>query len=603
MGYNQLQKLSDNIVAIRIALAWEKGKTLDATQIEALQKYSGFGGIKSILYPNAAKEEWVKLNATDEDLRLYPKMMELHKLLQEHFSNQQYKEAIQSIKNSVLTAFYTPQVVPQTLYTTLKEQGIEPKNVYEPSSGAGIFISEGVKAFPTIQNVTAVEKDMLTGRVLSALCSSLPVSATVHITAFEQTPINDNGKYDFIVSNIPFGNFSVYDEAFPDTALSGKIHNYFFAKGLDKIANRGLLAYITTDGFLNNPSNQPAREYVFNKADFISLTVMPDNLMKDIGNTEAPSHLLIVQKNESKQGLSTQEEYLINTIKQENEFGSYYLNQYIHRNPEIIAGNEIKAGKNQYGNANQSIWQHGDINTIGAKLSETISDGIEARFGKKLFLNAQGVTISQQGPLRKQLTFLPAPENKVAQVNVQLGLFDSTPAKSINRAMAYVNDLDATIVQKETARIISMVKTTAKPEHESIVLLTAKAPAFKQYVYKLYSNVEEIRFPANWQNASALSHELQGLSHRLQQYGYDYIYEGDKSLQQAFGLEQTQPEPFTHLKPYYKEGTLVIHNGEAGSMVVRILSLNRRLFILIYRAGEIKIFMSSISISGIAIWS
>jgi len=566
MGYHQLQKLSDNIAAIRIALAWEKEKPLDATQIAALQKYSGFGGIKSILYPNAAKEEWVKLNATDEDLRLYPKIMELHKLLQEHFSDQQYKATIQSIKNSVLTAFYTPQVVPQTLYATFKEHGLGPKKVYEPSSGAGIFISEAVKAFPDIQNVTAVEKDMLTGRVLSALCSSLPVPATIHITAFEQTPINDNGKYDLIVSNIPFGNFSVYDEAFHDAALSGKIHNYFFAKGLDKIANGGLLAYITTDGFLNNPSNQPAREYVLSKADFISLTVMPDNLMKDIGNTEAPSHLLIVQKNESKQELSTEEKYLINTIKQENEFGSYYLNQYIHRHPEIIAGDEIKAGKNQYGNANQSVWQHGDIDTIAAKLSETIGDGIEARFDKELFLNAQALTISQPGPVRKQLTFLPAPENKAAKMNVQLGLFDSTPAESINRAMAYVNDLDATIVQKETARIISMVKTTAKPEHESIVLVTAKAPAFKQYVYKLYSNVEEIRFPANWQNASALSHELQGLSHRLQQYGYDYKYEGDKLLQQAFGLERTQPQPFTQLKSYYKEGTLVIHNGEAGSI-------------------------------------
>ena len=566
MAYNQLQKLNDNIAAIRIALAWEKEKTLDATQIESLQKYSGFGGIKAILYPNAAKDEWAKLNATDEDLRLYAKIMELHKVLQEHLSNQQYKETIQSIKNSVLTAFYTPQVVPQTLYATLKEKGFQPKNVYEPSGGAGIFISEAVKAFPTIQNVTAVEKDMLTGRVLSALCSSFPVPATVHITGFEQTPIDDNGKYDLIVSNIPFGNFSVYDEAFSNKELSGKIHNYFFAKGLDKIANGGLLAYITTDGFLNNPSNKTAREYLFNQADFISLTVMPDNLMKDTGNTEAPSHLLIVQKNTNKQALLADEKYLIDTIVQKNQFGNYHLNSYIYQRPEIIAGDEIKAGKNQYGNANQSIWQHGSINAIAEKLSETIGKGLEARFSKKLFQDGQAFIISQTQPVRKELTFLPLPENKSEKVNVQLGLFDSTPAESINRAIAYLNEPDATVVQKETARIISMVKTTAKPEHESIVLLTAKAPAFKQYVYKLCSNVEEINFSANWKNAAGIGNELQGLSHQLSQYNYNYIYEGDKSLEAAFGLKSNQPELFTNLKPFYKEGTLVIHKGEAGSI-------------------------------------
>ncbi len=231
MAYNQLQKLNDNIAAIRIALEWDKEKNLNAAEIAMLQKYSGFGGIKSILYPNAKREEWIRLNATNEDLRLHFKITELHELLKENLSDQQYKETIGSIKNSVLTAFYTPQVVPQTLYKTFKELGLEPKNIYEPSSGAGIFLTEASKFFPSIQNITAVEKDMLTGRVLSALSSPCSVPATVHITGFEQAPINDNGKYDLIVSNIPFGNFSVYDEAFPDKELSGKIHNYFFAKG------------------------------------------------------------------------------------------------------------------------------------------------------------------------------------------------------------------------------------------------------------------------------------------------------------------------------------------------------------------------------------
>lgn len=566
MAYNQLQKLNNNIAAIRIALGWEKEKALTASDIEALQKYSGFGGIKAILYPKADKEEWIKLNATNEDLRLYPKIIELHEILTENLSAQQYKDAIRSIKNSVLTAFYTPSVVPKTLYSVLKEYNVQPQRIYEPSSGAGIFITEAVQTFPSIQSITAVEKDILSGRVLSALSGALPVPANVNITGFEQAPTNDNGKYDLIVSNIPFGNFSVYDEAFPNKELSGKIHNYFFAKGLDKINNGGLLAYITTDGFLNNPSNQAAREYVFNKADFISLTVMPDNLMKDTGNTEAPSHLLIVQKNENKEGFSTEEKYLIDTVPQENEFGNYHLNKYIHEHPEIIAGDEIKAGKNQYGNANQTVWQHGDINNIAEKLSSSISEGIKARFNEILYQQAKSLNISQPEPSLGKLTFLPMPENKAEKVNVQLGLFDTMPKENINRAIAYINELDDTVVQRQTARIITMVKATEKPEHESIVLVTAKAPAFKQYVYKLYSNVEEIFFPVNWQSAAAINHELRSLSNKLQQFGHNYIYEGDKVLQAAFGLEQNQRQQFTNLKPFYKEGTLVIHNGEVGSI-------------------------------------
>src|SRR5690554_4340129 len=251
MAYDLFKKINDNIAAIRIALEWNRKKPLQGADVVALQNYSGFGGIKAVLYPYANKQEWIGRGATGNDLRLYPGVMELHELLQRHFSEKQYKEAVQSIKNSVLTAFYTPQVVPKTLYNILKEQNIRPQRVYEPSSGAGIFISEAANAFPSIQRITAVEKDILSGQVLQVLSSAFTVPTDVHITGFEETRVSDNGKYDLIVSNIPFGNFPVYDEAFPNKELSGKIHNYFFAKGLDKIANGGLLAYITTDAFLN----------------------------------------------------------------------------------------------------------------------------------------------------------------------------------------------------------------------------------------------------------------------------------------------------------------------------------------------------------------
>ncbi len=187
MSYNGHQKLKDNIVAIRIAMEWQQGQTLLPEQVEELKKYAGFGGLKAVLYPSGPKEEWIKLNASKEDLKLYPQIVELHQLLQRHTNEAEYKQAIDSIKNSILTAFYTPAIVPHTLFHVLKEQGIEPKSLYEPSSGAGIFATHAASAFPSLENITAVEKDIISGLVLTALGSSIPVPVSVQVKGFENT--------------------------------------------------------------------------------------------------------------------------------------------------------------------------------------------------------------------------------------------------------------------------------------------------------------------------------------------------------------------------------------------------------------------------------
>jgi len=561
MGYNSQQKLRYNIAAIQIALEWKQGQSLLPEQVEVLKRYAGFGGLKAILYPNGPKEEWIKLQASNEDLRLYPDIIELHQLLQEHLNEAEYKQTIDSIKNSILTAFYTPEIVPQTVFNVLKEQGIEPKRMYEPSSGAGVFVTEATIAFPALKNITAVEKDMLTGRVLTALSSSIPLPVSVQVKGFEDTPDEENGTYDLIISNIPFGNFRVFDESFNEESLTGKIHNYFFAKGLDKIKDGGLLAFITTDAFLNSPSNREARKHVFNHADFISLNVLPDNLMKDTGNTEAPSHLLIVQKNNNKQSLSDSEELLINTIEVENGYGKYPINQYIQLHPEIILGDEIKAGKNQYGKAHQTVWQNGDINGIKVKLAATITDGFNQHLNKKTFVLK--ATQESYGP-GKQLTYLPIRENNKDNSAVQLGLFDITPATNLSRAQAYINRLDATVVDRKSARIANIIKTSDRPEHEIFVLVTAKSLAFKQYVYKLYSNVEEIQFPANWMNASAIHNELNGLPNKLQEYNHQFHIEGESFFHIQFNKNDGELEELTNLSTYHKEGTLLVHNGRVG---------------------------------------
>ncbi|OXA73755.1 DNA methylase [Flavobacterium aquidurense] len=598
MAYNLSQKLSANIEAITIAMQWQHGAILSEEAVTALKSYAGFGGIKAILYPNGTTEDWIKSGATTEDLKLHSEMTRLHGLLQDHYSEKDYNRVVSSLRNSVLTAFYTPQIVPKTLYSVLNEQGISPKRLYEPSAGSGIFITEADNAFPNLEQVTAVEKDQLSGLVLSALNSTLTTKNTTHIMGLEESPTNDNDSYDLVVSNIPFGNFSVYDPAYPDKSISGKIHNYFFAKGLDKLADGGLMVYITTDGFLNSPSNQSVREYLFQHADFVSVAVMPDNLMKETGNTEAPNHLLIVQKNEHKEKLSDSENELLQTLELENEFGKYNINKYLNHKSELLIGDEVFAGKNQYGQAHQSVRQSGDINSIENSLAQNITSGLKDNFSLERFLLSQKASIVQQPKISGgKFTYLPMPESKASGVSVQLGLFDTAPAENINRAMDYINLLDETIVDKKTARILSTIRTTDNPSHENVVLIAAKQNKSNRYFYKLYSNVKEIdSFSANWMNGGLLPHELLALSNTLQQYDHAYVYEGDRTLESAFNLERQLYEENLSFKPFYKEGTLV-RLGEAVGIISDINGEHKQAFFQpLASQGNLKFYDSYIVI-------
>ena len=562
MAYQPLQKLKNNIAAIRIALTWQPGTAVSPEEAIALQQYSGFGGIKAILYPAASRSEWLKLNATQEDMRLHDSVSELHTLLKKHYNEGEYKAVIQSLRNSVLTAFYTPPVVPRTLYQTLSTLQIAPKALYEPSCGAGIFMSEAVAAFPTLGQITGVEKDMLTGRIAQATTSTYPQSTAIYSIPFEATVTEDNGQYDLVVSNIPFGNFKVKDAAFQNEAISGRIHNYFFAKGLDKIAEGGLLAYITTDAFLNIPSNATAREYLFQRADFISLSVMPDNLMKETGNTEAPSHLLIVQKRGSKYQLSEEESLLLQTVSHINDYGTYPVNAYIASHPECIVGQEIRPGKNQYGKAHEVVWQPGDISGIENSLSQQLSRDFTHRFQPESF--RQALAVQALPEKRIPFTFLPVPKEAAVVQPVQLGLFEQATAPALNRGQAYLTEEDKQVVTFTTARLIGSVRTYEKPEHESMVILTARAARNKQYSYKVYSNIKEVTPPAAWLNGTELSTAIEAIAETLKANQYPFRYDGDQSLTGLF--ESFQATPFEGIQPFYTNGTLVVHEGKVGRL-------------------------------------
>lgn len=558
MAYNPKEKLADNMAALRIALDYQISKPIDQKDLPLLHKYAGFGGLKAVLYPYGSKAEWEKLGATKTDMQLYNGMMALHKLLQQNFEEQEYKTVFRSLKNSVLTAFFTPEVVPRALYETLKNHGIQPKRLYEPSAGAGVFLKDIEEIFPSLEQVTAVEKDHLTAHVLKAITSRLSIDHTVHHNGLEDTPNKESGRYDLVAGNIPFGNFSVHDPSFDNPEIKAKIHNYFFAKGLEKLEDKGIMAYIATDAFLNSPSNEGARKFLFERANFISLAVMPDNLMTDTGGIQAPNHLLTVQRNNDKSSLSPEEQLLVQTTGLENEYGRYHLNSYITEHPEVIIGNEIKPDRNQYGAAHQRVWQNGLMEGI----RQPLADLLQRDFNVRLQVQTPHKEQKKSMAGKRSLTFQKAPENAGGTPEVQLGLFDG-PAENINRAFAYISASDEQVIDKKTARVIGTVQAKQKPGHESMVVIAARAYKRQLYLYKPYSNVAEIQFSSNWMKAGSLGHELKNLSSRLRDYAYDFAFESEEHLKNLFPVPG-QREMMSGLPSFYKEGTLVLHNGQLG---------------------------------------
>ncbi|MBS1529521.1 MAG: DNA methylase, partial [Bacteroidetes bacterium] len=548
MAYNQYHKLTANIAAIRTAIEWERTNAkLGADDLSTLRAYSGFGGLKAILYPATDKATWEDMGASDADLRLYEPIMALHELLQSSYPDKAYQAIVASLKNSVLTSFYTPDFIPQTIFTALAKQGVQPRRFYEPSAGAGIFIDQAIASFPSLTGVQAIEKDILCGKLLKAMAAHQPITTDVRVDGLEATGPTGDHQFDLVASNIPFGNFQVHDPLFPDKQISGKIHNYFFAKGLDRLADGGILAYVTTDAFLNSPSNRDARSYLFARADFISLAVMPDNLMKDTGNTEAPSHLLIVQKKEGKNGLTDTEQQLVATMERQGPFGSYPYNCYIDQHTELLLGDEITEGKNQYGLASRSVWQRGELFAIAERLNTILSADLAARLDTGRF-NAIRLAPAVQQQARQPLTFLPMPETSKENAQVQLGLFDTVQADTGNRAMAYLSEEDKTIIAKETARIVSIIRTDEQPAHESIVMLVGQALQNRRYLYRLYSNLAEINPPKHWLNGESLNGAINNITDQLRSYSHRYRYEGDQTLEPSFNLRHTDPFELRDIK-------------------------------------------------------
>ncbi len=215
-SYNKREHLKANIEAIKVAFALDKeNRPATAEELEIIKGYTGFGALKCILKPARTLSDVALWNKSELDM--FPLVTELHNVIRENSQDEkEYKAYISSLKNSVLTAFYTPKEVVDAIAQSLQKAGITPKKILEPSSGMGEFVSSLHSISDENSSVISFEKDLLTGKLLSALHPE----AKVRVKGFEEIDSRFNGYFDVVSSNIPFGDVAVFD---PEYMKSGDI--------------------------------------------------------------------------------------------------------------------------------------------------------------------------------------------------------------------------------------------------------------------------------------------------------------------------------------------------------------------------------------------
>ena len=389
MAYNRKQRLNDNIKAIETAFILDREqRTPTARERLLLERYCGFGGLKCILNP--ARELADAVHWAKSDLELFAPTVELHRLIRENSKNEsEYKQLMDSLKQSVLTAFYTPSAVTEALTDVLKEHQIIPEKVLEPSAGIGAFVGSVLDNNPKA-DIMAFEKDLLTGKILR----HLHPEQKVRIEGFEKIEKPFNDYFDLAISNIPFGDVAVFDPSY--TAMKGmralvtrRIHNYFFVKALDTVRDGGLVAFITSQGVLNAKNNSAARFMMLYHADLVSAIRLPNNLFTENANTEVGSDLIILQKNTQKESLRGDDNLLDTVYNDENRIPT---NNYFLEHPERIIHTTAKLDTDPFGKP-AMIYTHEDgVEGIAEDLREMLNEDFGRNFHLSRYLGEEQTT-------------------------------------------------------------------------------------------------------------------------------------------------------------------------------------------------------------------
>lgn len=297
------EKFNNNVEAIRVLKKCEEENRFATPQEqEILSKYVGWGGL-----PQAFDEK--DFSWSNE-----------YNILKNLLDEKEYSQA----RESTLTAFYTPPVVIRSMYKALENMGLKTGNILEPSCGVGNFIGMLPDSLEDCK-LYGVELDSISGRIARQLYQKL----TVAVQGYEDTNL-PNSFFDVAVGNVPFGDFKVLDKNYDKHKFL--IHDYFFAKTLDKVRPGGVIAFITSKGTLDK-ENPSVRKYIAQRADLLGAIRLPNNTFKANAGTEVTSDIIFLQKRDSITDIEPDWVYL-----GENDDG-IKMNQYFIDNPEMVLGN------------------------------------------------------------------------------------------------------------------------------------------------------------------------------------------------------------------------------------------------------------------------
>ena len=297
------EKFNNNVEAIRVLKKCEEENRFATPQEqEILSKYVGWGGL-----PQAFDE---KDSSWSNE----------YSILKNLLDEKEYSQA----RESTLTAFYTPPVVIRSMYKALENMGLKTGNILEPSCGVGNFIGMLPDSLEDCK-LYGVELDSISGRIARQLYQK----STVAVQGYEDTNL-PNSFFDVAVGNVPFGDFKVLDKKYDKHKFL--IHDYFFAKTLDKVRPGGVIAFITSKGTLDK-ENSSVRKYIAQRADLLGAIRLPNNTFKANAGTEVTSDIIFLQKRDSITDIEPDWVYL-----GENDDG-IKMNQYFIDNPEMILGN------------------------------------------------------------------------------------------------------------------------------------------------------------------------------------------------------------------------------------------------------------------------
>ena len=313
-----------NIEAIRLVKQLEaEGRYATEAEQAILSKYVGWGGLANAF--DERKAEWSK------------EYNELKELLTE----EEYNLA----RGSTLNAHYTDISVIKAMYDGLSKLGFNGGRMLEPSSGVGNFVGAmPVEMSAKVKSWTMVELDGITGLIAKYLYPN----ADVRIQGFEKANIPNN-YMDVAISNVPFGNYPITDKAYPKKVTSA-IHNYFFAKTLDKVRPGGIVMFITSSYTMNSKDNT-VRRYIMQHADLLGAIRLPDTAFKGNAGTEVVTDILVLKKRAANTSY-TGVEFLEAPYQYVDGFyGGANINKYFLDHPEMVLGTATMSGGMYRGNS------------------------------------------------------------------------------------------------------------------------------------------------------------------------------------------------------------------------------------------------------------